>query len=103
MALENGNKPMILTQHPQKNYIKQKLASVALILTALMDRVLAQANFTLSQPILSGKTYFRPVSQGPEFEHFSVCTSATTCFITRRADQIWTNTALNEPFPYAHP
>ena len=78
---------------------KSKLQLTVAYLFMIVNLVSAQANITISDAISSGKTYFRPTTQGPEFEHFSVCTSTTTCFITKRAETVWTSTTLNQVFP----
>jgi len=51
--------------------------------------------------LFSGKTYFRPTTQGPKYEHFAVCTAATTGFITNKANDIWNSTTLVNAFPYS--
>jgi hypothetical protein len=77
------------------------ISTILFTVLSLINQISAQANFTLSPALFSGKTYFRPTTQGPKYEHFAVCTAATTCAITNRAVDIWNSTSLNNAFPYS--
>ena len=84
-----------------------KISFLLLQLTALSSLInlTKQANFALVGPVSSGKVYFndRPANQGPSNEFFSVCTSATQCFILNKTTQVYTNNALNAAFVYSSP
>jgi hypothetical protein len=73
------------------------------ILTISLAHLTKAVNITLGEIVKSGKTYFRPVTQGPKPDHFSMCTSVTACFILNRTTEVWTNSALNTAYIYSNP
>lgn len=83
--------------------VKSKLTVLLMTIVCIMNFVKPQSNFTLSSEVLSGKSYFRSTVQGPEYEHFSICTSTTTCYVTKKTEVVWSSTSLNQAYPYSAP